>query len=451
MDEEEDDTSSFRQHLFDLSIKRSNSSPALPLLVNTTENDMQFDDVDFCDSKLRRHSSSFSSHQTRHSRFAHIMKNELTNPIVDEVSQERDLHDNLKMSISFTDLAVGDDQQSQQPAHSIDSRRSSVNSSDSSNLGYSSSPSPSTPARPCAVVSNQRQCYSPALQQQVAPFQCYLASPPSRSQSPIGMITTTTTTTNNNNNNNNSSNKITSFPPNLKRKQGDESSAGLNSKKSRIASDNESLFGPSNSPESPSPGPIESNTNLLTTQQSLNLLSSIPPSLSTSSSLSNGNDNTHFKPIQHSDIDLFPPPNSPSMCPSPTNSTCSSSSSLTFTPISPASTTSSSSSSFLLLPANFNRSTVVPSLQSSGLIIPSATKHIGTNSTFSKLKLSNRSQFRRDRSLDEASSLQPLSVILPSTTTTSTTIITTQEKSTSPITEQQFFFSSDDNNSTTAQ
>lgn len=52
------------------------------------------------------------------------MKNELTNPIVDEVSQERfvsssnkkiiyrmfslfrDLHDNLKMSISFTDLAV---------------------------------------------------------------------------------------------------------------------------------------------------------------------------------------------------------------------------------------------------------------------------------------------------------------------------------------------------------
>ncbi len=35
------------------------------------------------------------------------MKNELTNPTVDEASQERDLHDNLKMSISFTDLAVG--------------------------------------------------------------------------------------------------------------------------------------------------------------------------------------------------------------------------------------------------------------------------------------------------------------------------------------------------------
>jgi hypothetical protein len=79
------------------------------------------------------------------------------------------------MSISFTDLAVGvnlyeqffylnklliyffqDEQQPQQPSHSIDSRRSSVNSSDSSNLCYSSSPSPSTPARPCAVVSNQR-------------------------------------------------------------------------------------------------------------------------------------------------------------------------------------------------------------------------------------------------------------------------------------------------------
>lgn len=66
---------------------------------------MQFDDVDFCDAKLRRHSSSFvsrnlnkfcfknflfqSSHQSRLSRFAHIMKNELTNPIVDEASQER--------------------------------------------------------------------------------------------------------------------------------------------------------------------------------------------------------------------------------------------------------------------------------------------------------------------------------------------------------------------------
>ncbi len=76
------------------------------------------------------------------------------------------------MSISFTDLAVGvssnrsikkfslnflqDEQQHQHQAHTIDSRRSSVNSSDSSNLCYSSSPSPSTPARPCAVVSNQR-------------------------------------------------------------------------------------------------------------------------------------------------------------------------------------------------------------------------------------------------------------------------------------------------------
>lgn len=37
MDEEEDDTATFRSHLFDLSIKRSNSSPALPLLVTTTE------------------------------------------------------------------------------------------------------------------------------------------------------------------------------------------------------------------------------------------------------------------------------------------------------------------------------------------------------------------------------------------------------------------------------
>jgi hypothetical protein len=65
---------------------------------------MQFDDVDFCDAKLRRHSSSFvslikenfskfqfiqSSHQSRLGRFAHIMKNEITNPIVDEASQER--------------------------------------------------------------------------------------------------------------------------------------------------------------------------------------------------------------------------------------------------------------------------------------------------------------------------------------------------------------------------
>ncbi|CAF0961101.1 unnamed protein product [Adineta ricciae] len=435
MDEEEDDTSTFRQHLFDLSIKRSNSSPALPLLVNTAENDLQFDDVDFCDSKLRRHSSSFSSHQTRHSRFAHIMKNELTNPLVDEASQERDLHDNLKMSISFTDLAVGDEQQPQQPAHSIDSRRSSVNSSDSSNLCYSSSPSPSTPARPCAVVSNQRQCYSPALQQQVAPFQCYLASPPSRSQSPIGMM--------NNNTNTNSSNKITSFPPNLKRKQGDDSTTSMNNKKSRIASDNESLFGPTNSPESPSPGLIESSTNLLSTQQSLSLLSSIPHSLSSSTSTSNGNDNSHFKPIQHPDNDIFPPPNSPSICPSPTNSTCSSSS-LTFTPISPASTTSSSSSSFLLLPANFSRSTVISSLQSSGLIVPSATKHLSMNSTSSKMKLSTKNQLQRDRSLDEASSLQPISVLLPRPATS-------QDKSASPTTQQEFFFSTDDNNSTTAQ
>ena len=37
MDEEEYDTSSFRTNVFDLSIKRSNSSPALSLLVNTTE------------------------------------------------------------------------------------------------------------------------------------------------------------------------------------------------------------------------------------------------------------------------------------------------------------------------------------------------------------------------------------------------------------------------------
>jgi hypothetical protein len=431
MDEEEDETSSFRPHVFDLSIKRSNSSPALPLLVNSADNDMQFDDVDFCDSKLRRHSSSFSSHPSRLSRFAHIMKNELTNPIVDEASQERDLHDNLKMSISFTDLAVGDEQQPQQPSYTIDSRRSSVNSSDSSNLCYSSSPSPSTPARPCAVVSNQRQCYSPALQQQVAPFQCYLASPPSRSQSPISMMT--------NNTNSNSSSKMTSFPPNLKRKQGDDSTAGLGTKKSRIGSDNESLFGPTNSPESPSPGSMESSTNLLTTQQSLNLLSSIPPSLSSSSSTSNGNDNTHFKPIQHSDNDVFPPPNSPSTCPSPTNSTCSSSSSLTFTPISPASTTSSSSSSFLLLPTNFNRSTVIPS----GLIVPSATKQIAINPNYTKLKVSTKNQFQRDDS--SSSSLQPLSVLLPRAR------IATQDKSTSPTSEQQFFFSSDDNNSPTAQ
>jgi hypothetical protein len=42
MDEEEDETSSFRPHVFDLSIKRSNSSPALPLLVNATEYDRNF-------------------------------------------------------------------------------------------------------------------------------------------------------------------------------------------------------------------------------------------------------------------------------------------------------------------------------------------------------------------------------------------------------------------------
>lgn len=405
MDEDEDETSSFRPQLFDLSIKRSNSTPALPLLVNTTDNDMQFDDVDFCEAKLRRHSSSFSSHQTRLHRFAHIMKNELTNPIVDEVSQERDLHDNLKMSISFTDLAVGDEQQTNHAGHTIDSRRSSVNSSDSSNLCYSSSPSPSTPARPCAVVSNQRQCYSPALQQQVAPFQCYLASPPSRSQSPIGI------TTNNNNNNNT---KVTSFPPNLKRKQTDDVNTNLTGKKSRIASDNELLFGPTNSPESPSSSLSESNGNLLTTQQSLSLLSTIP---SSSTMINNNNtDQTHFKPIQTTDIDLFPPPNSPSLCPSPTNSTCSSSSSNTFTPISPASTTSSSSTSFLLLPAHFNRSTVIPS----GLIVPSVSK---TNC--SKLKLSQKNQLQS-------------ATILP-------------DKSTSPTREQQFFFSSDDNHSSSAQ
>ena len=86
----------------------------------------------------------------------------------------------------------------------------------------------------------------------------------------------------------------------------------------------------------------------------------MPPSSSSSSNAS-GNEHTHFKPIQHPDnVDLFPPPNSPSICPSPTNSTCSSSSSMTFTPISPASTTSSSSTSFLLLPTNLNRSTVIP-------------------------------------------------------------------------------------------
>jgi hypothetical protein len=184
---------------------------------------------------------------------------------------------------------------------------------------------------------------------------------------------------------------------------------------------------------------MESSTNLLTTQQSLNLLSSIPPSLSSSSSTSNGNDNTHFKPIQHSDNDVFPPPNSPSTCPSPTNSTCSSSSSLTFTPISPASTTSSSSSSFLLLPTNFNRSTVIPS----GLIVPSATKQIAINPNYTKLKVSTKNQFQRDDS--SSSSLQPLSVLLPRAR------IATQDKSTSPTSEQQFFFSSDDNNSPTAQ
>lgn len=172
----------------------------------------------------------------------------------------------------------------------------------------------------------------------------------------------------------------------------------------------------------------------MTTQQSLNLLSSVPPSSSSSSSsTTNSNENTHFKPIQHPDTDLFPPPNSPSICPSPTNSTCSSSSSLTFTPISPASTTSSSSTSFLLLPANFNRSSVIPS----GLIVPSATKH-------TKVKSSKKNQLQRDRSLDEASSLQPLSVLLPRTTTA-------QGNSSSSRSDQQYFFSSDDNNSSTAQ
>lgn len=169
---------------------------------------------------------------------------------------------------------------------------------------------------------------------------------------------------------------------------------------------------------------IESTNSLLTTQQSLNILSSAP---SSASSTSSSNEHTHFKPIQHADIDLFPPPNSPSICPSPTNSTCSSSS-LTFTPISPASTTSSSSSSFLLLPANFNRSSVIPS----GLIVPSATKH-------SKLKSITKNQLQRD----DPSSLQPLSVLLTRTTQ--------EDKSESPSSEQQFFFSSDDNNSPPAQ
>jgi len=428
MDEEEDDTSSYRSRLFDLPMKRSNSTPALPLLINATENDMQFDDVDFCDSKLRRHSSSFSS-QSRHSRFAHIMKNELTNPIVDEVSQERDLHDNLKMSISFTDLAVGDEHQPQQSAHTIDSRRSSVNSTDSSNLCYSSSPSPSTPARPCAVVSNQRQCYSPALQQQVAPFQCYLASPPSRSQSPIGMITVIS---NNNTNSSSSSNKMTSFPPHFKRKHVDEATIGYTGKKSRLGSDNESLFGPTNSPESPSAGLIESNNHLLTTQQSMNLFSSS----SSSNNSTTNHDNTHFKPIQHPDVDLFPPPNSPSICPSPTNSTCSSSSSLTFTPISPASTTSSSSTSFLLLPTNPNRS------NHNSLIAPTATKTFHLKPK----RFSHRHQLQRDRSLDEAATLQPLSVLLPtsrdhrtitSTNTTTMTNLSSEDHRSTSIPEQK--------------
>ena len=37
MDEEEDETSSYRSHSFDLPMKRSNSTPALPLLINATE------------------------------------------------------------------------------------------------------------------------------------------------------------------------------------------------------------------------------------------------------------------------------------------------------------------------------------------------------------------------------------------------------------------------------
>jgi hypothetical protein len=167
-------------------------------------------------------------------------------------------------------------------------------------------------------------------------------------------------------------------------------------------------------------------------------------SSSSSSSTTNGNENTHFKPIQHPDNDLFPPPNSPSICPSPTNSTCSSTSSLTFTPISPASTTSSSSSSFLLLPANFNRSTVLPSLQSSSLIIPSATQHIGINTNYSKIRSSHRNQLQRDRSLDESPSSS--SLLLPATTS-----IIKEQSTNSPTSEQQFFFSSNDNNSTTAQ
>ncbi|CAF3025560.1 unnamed protein product [Rotaria sp. Silwood2] len=100
----------------------------------------------------------------------------------------------------------------------------------------------------------------------------------------------------------------------------------------------------------------------------------------------------------------------------------------TYTPAS--STSSSSSSTFLLLPANFNRSTVIPSIQSSTLIIQSSTENISITTNYSKIKSTNQNQFQRDHSIDESSSLQPLSVILPRTKTTTTTTTISQQKST---------------------
>lgn len=158
-------------------------------------------------------------------------------------------------------------------------------------------------------------------------------------------------------------------------------------------------------------------------------------SSSSSNNSTTNHDNTHFKPIQHPDVDLFPPPNSPSICPSPTNSTCSSSSSVTFTPISPASTTSSSSTSFLLLPTNPNRS------NHNSLIAPAATKTFHLKPK----KFSHRHQLQRDRSLDEAATLQPLSVLLPtsrdrtvtSTNTTTMTNLSSEDHRSTSIPEQK--------------
>ncbi|CAF0733860.1 unnamed protein product [Didymodactylos carnosus] len=403
---------------------------------------------------------AISSQYSKPGRLAQIMKNETGNPITDEVTQERDLHDNIKMSISFTDLAVGDEQLHPPTAQSIDSRRSSVNSSDSS-TNCCPSPSPSTPIRTSTIVSNQRQCYSPALQQQVAPFQCYLSSPPSRSQSPIAKSSSSSSSCS-------SSVHLPTFP-NVKRKHcEDRDTSGQISK--RMAVDSDCLFGQQNSSTD---SILLKNSQVMVTSSSINtndnknlLLpssnsSSFKPILRRSSNVTSQQQHsnsfslctittTSFSLSSHQqqiDIDSPPSPNNHfgSSCSSPTSST---SSSYSFAPISPATTTTTMttyssyvSTSSLLLPAanSYNlqlqnkhkniQSLVIPSTDSTSTqLITSITSSHQHHHPHSNMQSCSSNQLQRDRSLEQdsdivvkatsdppttTSKLEPLSVLLP--------------------------------------